>query len=40
MQPADYVAMVEDVAYDEIRWVSMDRATSHVIQRRERRALD
>jgi hypothetical protein len=40
----DYVAMVEDVAYDEIRWVSMDRGAKGgkgcVIQRRHRPPLE
>jgi hypothetical protein len=32
----DYIAMVEDVAYDEITWVTMDRDKGQVIQRRQR----
>jgi hypothetical protein len=34
MRLDDYVAMVDDVAYEEITWVSMDRETGHVTQRR------
>ena len=31
-----YIAMVEEVHYDEIRWVDMDREAGRVIQRRQR----
>jgi hypothetical protein len=40
----DYVSLVEEVAYDEIRWVSMDRGAKggkgRVIQRRHRPPLE
>jgi hypothetical protein len=35
-----YIAVVEDVHYDEIRWVDMDQAAGRVIQRRHRPLLD
>lgn len=40
MRLDDYIAMVEEVAYDQISWVDMDQSTGRVIQRRQRPTLE
>lgn len=33
---ADYVTLIEEVAYDEVRWVDLNEAEGRVVQRRRR----